>query len=333
MQRKYLKKIALIITTCALVLLTLVLGGCPPLQEGEPPEEALTCPLTGEELDSEPDRPPFAVAIDNIAQARPQSGLDRADIVYEVLAEGGIPRLLAIYACGSADRIGPVRSARPYFISLARQFNAVLVHAGGSVEALQQIDRGDIRSLNQFEFPGAYERDPSRSAPHNLFTSTPGLVEAAEDAGFEGPDISSLDGPSFGEGDVEGEDANTVRVPLPTVTVTYRHDRESGEYLRSMNGQPHRDAVTGEQLSAKNVVVQFAEHTPINGTSRLNIDLVGSGRALFFIEGKRIEGRWSRSSESESFRYEGPDGSEFRFRPGQTWVEIVRPGTNIGSTP
>lgn len=298
------------------------------------PAKDFNCELTGEKLTANQNPVPYAVCIDNIRQARPQSGLDRADIVYELLAEGGIPRFLAIYSCRRADRIGPVRSARTYFIDLALQFDAVLAHAGGSPAALRQIDEGRIRSLNQFRFPKAYFRSRDRRAPHNLFTNTTRLSNAASEAGFTGP--VNPQGPfRFSEDGVEGANAQDVRqitIPFPTTIVAYQYDAGAGRYFRLMNGRPHVDAITGKQLSAKNVVVQFAEHRRADPAGRLEIDLVGSGKALFFVGGKRIEGAWSRQDESMPFRYEDSSGSEFKFKPGATWVEIVRVGTRIPSS-
>ncbi|MCL6472615.1 MAG: DUF3048 domain-containing protein [Firmicutes bacterium] len=280
-----------------------------------------TCPLTGEKVSTRANRVPFAVCIDNIAQARPQSGLDKADIIYEVSTEAGIPRFLAIYYCGGADRIGPVRSARTYFISLAKQFNAVLVHAGGSPQSLRQISEGEIRSLNEFKFREAYFRDRSRRAPHNLFTTTARLSAAAADAGFSGP--VRVKGPSFDGDRAAGIEARAITIPFPTTTVSYNYDPVSGDYLRSMNGVAHTDAVTREQLRAKNVVVQFTKQRVIDTAGRLDIDLVGDGRAIFFIGGRRIEGRWIRPSESEPFLYKDSDGNTIKLNRGQTWVEIV----------
>ncbi|MBE0448269.1 MAG: DUF3048 domain-containing protein [Actinobacteria bacterium] len=333
-RRNSLIVIAFLIALAVMALsLYVVLGWRPFRMEEIIPEreetEKMVCPLTGRETDLRPGRVPLAIAIDNIRQARPQSGLDRADIVYEVLAEGGIPRFLAIYYCEgeSMQRIGPVRSARTYFISLAKQFDAVLVHAGGSPQALRQIEEGEIRSLDQFKFPRAYFRDPARRAPHNLFTSTSRLLNAAEGAGFEGPD--TIEGPLFDADEVSGNPVRTINIPYPATRVSYEYDSDTGEYLRSMDGVSHRDAVTGNRLKAKNVVVQFAQHRVIDRAGRLEIDLVGDGEAIFFTSGRRVEGRWSRQSEIEPFRYEDSVGNPFKLAPGQTWVEIVRENMRI----
>jgi len=330
--------IAILIGLTGLALFTfVVLGGRFPTMEElipvqEEPERAV-CPLTGREITTSPGRVPLAVAIDNVRQARPQSGLDRADIVYEVLAEGGIPRFLAIYYCGgeSADRIGPVRSARTYFISLANQFDAVLAHAGGSPQALRQIEEGRIRSLNQFRFPKGYFRDPARRPPHNLYTNTSRLLNVAEEVGLEGPD--TIEGPLFDTAEISGVEARTINIPYPTTRVTYEYDPDAAEYLRSMNGEPHRDDITGDRLKAKNVIIQFAQHRVIDAAGRLEIELVGDGRAIFFTGGKRVEGSWFRQSETEPFRYEDSEGNSFRFSPGQTWVAIARTDMRVTSEP
>lgn len=294
------------------------------------PVQRFACELTGQEITGRRNPVTYAACIDNIAQARPQSGLDRADIVYEVLAEGGIPRFLAIYSCRQADRIGPIRSARTYFISLAQQFDAVMVHAGGSPQALSMIEQGEIRSLSQFEFTRAYYRDPERRRPHNLFTNTSRLANAAEMVGFTS--LRDPVGPEFGERQIEGEPAETIVVPFPTTRVGYEYSPETGDYLRFMNREPHVDAVTGRQLRAKNIIIQFTEERVTDQAGRLDITLLGSGRALFFVDGRRVEGTWQRDSENQPFRYEDLNDREFEFRPGQTWVEIVSENTRVTST-
>lgn len=319
-----------------ILLLYIALAGRLPGMRNLPPTTTTagkirTCPLTGERVSNRPNQVPFAVCIDNIAQARPQSGLDKADIVYEVSTEAGIPRFLAIYYCEGADRIGPVRSARTYFISLAKQFNAVLVHAGGSPQSLRQISEGEIRSLNEFRFREAYFRDRSRRAPHNLFTTTARLSAAAKDAGFGGP--VRIKGPLFDGDRAAGVEARAITIPFPATTVSYNYDSASGDYLRSMDGVAHTDAITREQLRAKNVVVQFTEQRVIDTAGRLDIDLVGDGRAIFFIGGRQIDGRWIRPSESEPFLYKDSDGNAIKFNRGQTWVEVVAKNMKVTASP
>jgi hypothetical protein len=317
----------------AFVILGGSIGDIGDLMDGVMEPEPVVCPLTGLETTASPDRIPIAVAIDNVRQARPQAGLDKADIVYEMLAEGGIPRFLALYYCAgdSEDRIGPVRSARTYFISVAGQFDAALAHAGGSPQALREIEAGRIHSLDQFRFGEAYQRDRLRRAPYNLYTSTAQLRGAAEGAGFSAP--GRLEGPRFETPQSLGTEPYSIQIPYPTTRVTYEYTPSTGEYARFMDGAAHRDEVSGEQLTVKNVIIQFARHSVVDERGRLGIDLVGTGDAIFFTGGRRIEGSWIRDSESDAFRYEDAGGNPVTFVPGQSWVQIVRTGTNVTGGP
>ncbi|HSL67556.1 MAG TPA: DUF3048 domain-containing protein, partial [Actinomycetota bacterium] len=147
------------------------------------------CPLTGIEPESgSPERPALAIKVENIAEARPQAGLDRADIVYEEPVEGGITRFVVVFHCGDARRVGPVRSVRVVDADILVQFGRPLFgFAGGVPPAVRRVSRAGIQDLNYNVAVDAYTRDPNRSAPHDLYTSTRALYRAGEDTGVPEP--------------------------------------------------------------------------------------------------------------------------------------------------
>jgi len=164
-----------------------------------------------------------------------------------------------------------------------------------------------------------------------LYTSTAQLREAAEKAGLSAP--GRLEGLRFETPQSLGTEAHSIQIPYPTTRVSYEYAPATGDYARLMDGAAHRDEVSGEQLTVKNVIVQFARHSVIDERGRLGIDLVGTGDAIFFTGGRRIEGSWLRDSEFDAFRYEDAEGNPVTFVPGRSWVQIVRTGTSVTGGP
>jgi hypothetical protein len=268
---------------------------------------------------------PVAVMIENAPDARPQSGLASADVVYEALAEGGISRFMAVYLAGSAPVVGPVRSARHYFVNLAAEFGASLVHIGASPLGYDALHGFGMRDLDEtFGQPGFW-RSRARWAPHNAYTSIPGAREALDGrapgvagswAGFTFKDPArQYDGP-----------------PAPQISleyrpwgyrVEYRYDAASGRYARFMEGAPHRDAESSAQLQAANVAVMWVSAWVIDGAGRLDMDQVGSARAVYFVDGVAVEGTWRKETPGEITRFLDRDGNPVRFNPGPIWVQLI----------
>ncbi|MEW6189275.1 MAG: DUF3048 domain-containing protein [Actinomycetota bacterium] len=289
------------------------------------------CPICGMEVaSSEVSHRPIAVIVENLVSIRPQSGLDKACVVFEALAEGGITRLLAIYFHQDANVIGPVRSARPYHVALVPGFDAIFAHCGGSPRAMNAIKTSGIADLDQFAFPQAYWRVRGIKAPHNLFTSTKGIRNVARKVGLEKgvlyrgfkhkPDAPLKKRP-------EGQKI-TINFSSPAYKVQYSYDRKSNSYLRFNGGEPHMERTTGSQLQPKNVVVMYCP-TEMYDIQRLNIQVVGKGKCLVFRDGIVVEGIWHKAGERSELSFKDEHGSEIPFNPGQIWVEIVKPGTGV----
>lgn len=305
----------------------------PATAEGEAP---YTAPLTGMPLEEPVTQRPLAVMINNAPAARPQSGLGQADIVVEVLAEGGITRLVGIYQSQSGiDTIGPIRSIRPYLIELGESYGGLLVHAGGSPEAYAIIQQQGKADLDEIGNAGAYFwRDSSRKAPHNLYASDEKLREGADKLGYSSevpiPEYTFYPSENAESGDAVavsgaegGEAAAKVELTflLKNYVVGYEYDPEANVYKRTINGNPHIDLNDNEQLKASNVMVLGSDHKVLDDVGRLGIDLERGGEAMLFQNGRAIKGQWVRAA-GDVIRFV-KDGQEVPFVPGTTYLNIV----------
>jgi hypothetical protein len=262
---------------------------------------------------------PVAVVIDNHPDSRPPAGLGLAQLVYEAEAEGGLTRYLAFYAGGEEIKeIGPVRSARPYFLDWAAEFGAVLSHCGGSPEALARLQEGEVTDMNEFYEGEYFWRSDERAAPHNVMTSSELLNKylAKEEKG-KGDYFSW----QFAAETATTSTA-TSSVNIKKYTVEWVYDNESGDYIRALGGKIHADA-DGKAIKAKNVIVMFAEMTVLDELLRLEIKTLGQDRAIVCLSGECGEGEWRKPSKTSRTRFYNNEGNEFIFNPGATWIEVV----------
>jgi Protein of unknown function (DUF3048) N-terminal domain/Protein of unknown function (DUF3048) C-terminal domain len=274
-----------------------------------------------------PPLPGLAIMVENQADARPQTGLTRADVVYEVLAEGGITRFIALYLSGDASVVGPVRSLRHYFAFLAGDYGADVVHIGASPEGFTWRDAMHMGHLDESAGDPGVWRVRTRPPPHNAYTDT------AADRGFLrnlGWQRNRRWGPLlFSDNAPRGEEAATsisLRFRPWPYRVEYEWDAGAGRYLRVMEGSPHRDAASGEQIAPATVVVQFTEVDPIPNDEklRIDVDLVGaSGDLLVFSDATRREGTWSKGAPTDASQWLDAAGNPMVIPPGPVWVEVV----------
>src|SRR6266545_279593 len=336
-------------TSSTVVTSTPVHTAAPTTPPSPSPPPTVASPIDGVMIDAAEfariqQRPPLAVMIENHTDARPQSGLNRADLGYEAVAEGGITRFMAGYWRNDAERIQFVRSARIYYIHWAAELGAVYVHWGqvedpGPVDVWPVLSRLNIRVLNGL-FLGEQVgyRDPERLAPHNVYTDTGLLWSTAQAFGYTGP--PSLQ-PWLFKDDEVARSANPAFRAGPAIDVTFgdasspyavrwEYDAGSNGYLRSMGGVPHTDGVSGERLTARNVAVQFAVLRP-SGVKAYNIiDTVGTGPAVVFQGGVAIAGTWRKDSEAARTRFYDAAGNEIAFNRGRTWIEVVPADSTVG---
>lgn len=273
---------------------------------------------------------PISIMIENLVTVRPQSGLGSANLVYEALAEGGITRFMAVYATtATIDTIGPVRSARHYYVDWAEEFGGLYAHVGGSPQALGILGTEDfLHDLNQFGYSEYYYRDENIEAPHNLFTTSELMQFAVRD--LELTDTEGSYDPYLFKEDTEKKErpttVNDIVVDFSSFSyqVEWRYDRDTNGYLRFNAGEPHLDANTESQIVAKNVVVQWVESSLLEeDTGRLDIVTIGEGKALLFQDGAVQEGTWKKTERGERTKFYDANGAEFKFNAGATWIEAV----------
>ncbi|MDD3480724.1 MAG: DUF3048 domain-containing protein [Patescibacteria group bacterium] len=299
-------------------------------EEKEP--ELLAAPLSGIMVgESVVERRPIAIVVENHPDARPQSGLLMADMVFETLAEGGITRFLAIYHSQTPKEVGPVRSARPYFVEWADSFDALYAHVGGSDEGLALINRLSVADINQFAFGNFFWRDNTRYAPHNVYTTLDKIYSAAKTRNYALTQ-DNLKPYSFKEEAKEEERPEAQKFTVNfnySFAPTYTYSKDCNCYLRSILGQKHLDS-SGKQLSAKNVIVAFSDmgQQIVRGTGYTVIDTDDSGTAYFYIDGIKQVGKWSRAV-GEQIKFYDAEGQAVALNPGTTWIDVVPEGTSV----
>ncbi len=268
---------------------------------------------------------PFAVMVENHPDARPLSGIAQASVVIEAPVEGGITRLFALYdATTTVEQVGPVRSARPYFVDWAYGWNALYVHVGGSPDALKKIQAlgESFHNLNEFFQGSSFWRSGSRSAPHNVYTSGGLMHEAWLQQGASSSRARVAWHFKDAASSTDRGDGNRISVPYGgSYSVTWAYDQERNVYTRSVAGRIQADQ-DGTAYEADNVLVIKTDQKVLDEVGRLEVRTTGSGDAIGYRDGNKYVLRWRRSP-GEPMRFEAADGSEFLFVRGKTWIEVT----------
>lgn len=285
-------------------------------------------------------RHPLGIMVENHTDARPQFGLSAASIVYEAIAEGGITRFLAVYGPRGADKVGPVRSARTYYVDWIHELNGYYGHVGGNYDALQQIKADGILDLDQFANSSAYWRDRSRnvSSEHTMYTSTTKLYDIANNKSYA-KDNSFISYKFKDDLEIDSRpESQTVAVNFGNANynISYNYNRDNNVYLREMAGKPHIDAGNNAQISAKNIIIMTVNRatttTAINEHGWI-FDLVGSGDASILLDGREIKATWKKDNKTSRTRYyEKSTGEEIEFDRGNFWIEVINPGLSYKIT-
>ena len=283
-------------------------------------------------------RHPIAVMVDDQADARPQSGFNAASVVWQAPAEGGIPRYMLVFGEGDPPAVGPVRSSRQYFITWAAEWRALYVHVGGSPQAMSTLAASGSGQLvfnaDEFRWGGTYLwRIKERWSPHNVYTDGKHLRALAARVGATAPPA----GPAwtFGPGAplVDRPAGARLEITYPANQIAYRYDRASNTYHRFVGGEPQIDAADGRQVAPENVVVMTVVFGPLNdghpNKRRLEAQDIGRGPAWIASNGVTVRGTWRKASVDAPTRFYGSDGLEIVLTAGQTFVQVVPPGTPV----
>jgi hypothetical protein len=274
--------------------------------------------------------PVYGVMIENSLDAWPQIAVAKANLVYEAIAEGGITRFLVLFdSSQQIAKIGPVRSARTYFLEWAQEYGAVHAHIGGSPEALELAKKRPIYDLDEFFNAATFWRGKDRAAPHNVYTSTDLLNKTVVNKKWEiKPDYQSWQFKSEAPVDTRGEN-KTVMIDFESYyySVKWQYNKEDNDYTRYQAGEVHKDA-DGSIIKAKNIAVMYSTSYVIVGDDkgRRFTQTVGSGKAFVLQDGQMIKGTWKREKLSERTRFYDEKNEEVSFNRGTTWVEVLPTG-------
>ena len=273
-------------------------------------------------------RPVTAVMVENSPEARPQSGLKDAGVVFEAVAEGGITRFVALYQEAQPDLIGPVRSIRPYFVEWAAGFDAGLAHVGGSELALNMVKSGDyVADLDQFKAPeGIFWRSEDRVAPHNMYTKMSGLDKYMTKLDKKKSNFQSWDRQALKSDKTESDlpDAQAIRLPVSTgiFEVSYHYDTASKTYQRFQGGEAHQDREKG-QISPDVVIAIMVNQKLSADGNHMDIETTGTGKAYIFQNGKVQEGNWVKPNAQTNISFTDDQGNKIPLKSGQTWITAV----------
>ena len=288
-----------------------------------------TCPLTGLEPRDEAvlERPAVGVKVENSSAAWPLSGLERADVVYEEVVEGGITRFLALYHCANTSKAGPVRSARLVDAAIMTPATRILAFSGANGAVMKALNKADIVTVTEGDTGDAMRRveRPGVSSEHTLYAD-PARVRRAARKRFDDPPPDDL----FEFGSLEGRSkrARTLTITFSAAT-TIDYTWRGGEWQRSQGGEPFMTEA-GKPISVDNVLIE--QHTvnlsqtirDVAGNPSVEIeDVTGSGPAVLFRDGRAIRGRWIRDRVEDAVRFETRSGEPMVLHPGTTWIELV----------
>ena len=317
-------------------------------------DNTVTAPVTGPKViqqsrlqvvNENSNERPIAVMIDNNVGNNSHAGLQDSYLNYEIIVEGGLTRIMAIYKDKEVHLIGPVRSARHYFLDYAMDSDAVYAHYGWSPYAERDIKNLDINNINGMTDSSPFARDTNLKAPHNVFTSTNRLRNYFSNKNYEQEtsnwrllnySYSELDLTPVAEDEALESNNNDAKV-ANKVSMTYSnnqirsytYDENNKYYLRFMNNNPHLDRTTKQQLHYKNIIIMKVNNKTLDNEGRQDLSTTGTGEGYFITNGGVIEIKWSKDSRSSKTSYTYSNGDPIRVNDGNTFIQIVPINSNI----
>ena len=278
---------------------------------------------------------PIAVMIDNVQAALPQAGLQDAYLVYEIVVEGGETRLMAVFKGKNTAKIGPVRSARHYYLDYALENDAIFVHYGWSPKAQSDISTLGVKNINGVAADGgAFWRDNGKVQPHNAFTSMEKINSYAGNKKYTlTSDKKSLLNYSVDEITLEnGQLANVVKIPYSSHTTSYEYDETTRTYKRFMKNSAHKDWITNEQYTVKNILIQFVKNVNLNdgeNKGRQDLNNIGKFDGYYITNGNSIKITAEKASRQGQTIYKDLEGNEIVVNDGNTYIQICPINANV----
>lgn len=281
-------------------------------------------PLTGQIYDEELPARPLVVSIDNVGDAVPQSWLSKADLVYEFPVEGRQTRLQAVYYGEFPGEFGPIRSTRPYFVDLTREYQAIFLAHGWSPQAKEYLFSGVVPYINAMNSGLAFYRVDDKTSPHDSYIKWSEVKSEIDSQGWwkEKKDIRPFT--FLGGAQVnEGAAAKYITFKYASAGCEFTYDADTGKYTRTMDGERYIDHETGKDIKVSNVLVQNVQSGILDSYGRLSIDMCSGGKAMLFTNGVVVKGTWSRNDLDSRTVFVDTEGNEFKLTPGNTWVQVA----------
>lgn len=307
-------------------------------------------------FDEDSNARPIAVMIDNNVGNKAHAGLQESYLNYEIIVEGGLTRIMAIYKDKEVALIGPVRSSRHYFLDYALESDCIYTHYGWSTYAQNDIQSLGVNNINGLYDSAPFWRDNKIAAPHNVFTSTDKIYSYALDKKYQktsdnwkvlnySAEAILLNTPVETKTEVNPETgkkekvdvpnpelltANTVNIPYSNSTTRgYTYDATREVYLRTMNGAPHTDKTTSQQLNYKNIIIQKVPNHSLDSYGRQDLETTGTGTGFYITNGYALPINWTKATRSSKTKYTYTNGKTIKINDGNTFVQVVPTASNI----
>ena len=340
----------LLTTTAIFMMAAMLLCGCKKEEEPEEPKEEEVVlvieeeeeevveeepkainPITGEEVeDDELPARPLIVSIDNVGSAIPQSWLSKTDIVYEFPVEGKQTRLQAIFYSEFPEEFGPIRSTRPYFVDLTREYKGIFLAHGWSPDAKKYLKSGVVPYINAMDTDCKFYRVSDKSAPHNSYIKWSEVKGEIKEEGWwkEKQEVEPF---TFLAEDEKNKGEKVTYIEFDSASHSeFTYNEKNNNYVRTINdGKDYIDKETGKSIQVKNVLVQKVSSKVLDSKGRLSIDMCAGGEAVLFTNGVMVEGTWSRENLDSRTIFKDKDGNEFKMSVGNTWVMLTDQNTTM----
>lgn len=304
-------------------------------EEDEPEvivSDGIPSPLSGIYGEEEKvNRRPVAIMFDNAPQARWQAGLSQAEVVYEFLVEPPYTRYLGIFLLNEPELIGPVRSARPYFVATLLEYDPLYVRVGGSEEAKADVKKYKIADIDGL-YSGAFWRNTKtgKKAPNNMYISMEGIRKEQKRLKYN--EMGEYKGFPFNnkDSDIEGIEAKEVLIEYYSNNTTrYEYDEDNKVYIRYKDGKLHIDENDEKPLLAKNIFILEAKTKIIDELGRMEIQVVGQGKGYYITNGKYVNITWKKASVNDKIIFLDEKGEEIKLNPGTTWIQFTKPDPDV----
>lgn len=312
----------------------------PVIVKPKPPPKPTTVASTLSGLQVDPtlnNLPVTGVMIENSTDARPQSGLGQAGVVFEAVAEGGVTRFLALFQDTSPSNVGPIRSARPYYVQWDLGFDAAYAHVGGSPDALSDIKSWGVHDLDEFANGGSYHRISTREAPHNVYTAISTLNQLEITKGYLHSTFTGFARKTAAP--VKQPTAGSINLTLSGSLYNAHYDYAvaTNSYNRSEGGAPQLDANTNTQISPAVVIAMVVPESrgalDASGAYYSDYNVIGSGPVYVFQDGSVTTGSWTKTDNNSQLSFADASGQPIKLNPGQTWLTAVTSASDVSYTP